>query len=439
MTPETTIEATLSQRSQIPRGVQDRILVEAVRRRQAEAALRRCFAAWGYHEVIPPTFEYYDNLTVGASPRLEQAMYRFFDRRGRTLALRADFTPQVARIAATKLYDQPMPLRCCYVGSLFRHEEPQAGRQREFTQAGVELVGARTAEADAEVVALAVAALEALDIPGFQINLGQVAFFRALTQGLPGEVLAAVRGAIDRKNPARLAEALGGVPPARRDLLGRLPDLVGGPDRAATEVLAQARALCAGPGVPEAAGAALARLEAVYRRLAAYGVTGRIILDLGEVRGMDYYTGITFRAVAPGLGWPVASGGRYDDLVARFGRPLAAVGLGLSVGRALLVQARGEAPSLAPHLLAHDCDRPECLALVAQLRQGGYRVEVDVLGLDDGALAEEARRRGISRTLRCAGHRWLLAGDGGERLLAGEALVREAATWIAGPEPAEEE
>jgi ATP phosphoribosyltransferase regulatory subunit len=324
------------------------------------------------------------------------------------------------------------------VGSLFRHEEPQAGRQREFTQAGVELVGAGTAEADAEVVALAVAALEALGIPGFQINLGQVAFFRALTYGLPGEVLAAVRGAIDRKNPARLAEALAAVPPARRDLLARVPDLVGGPGPAATEVLARARALCAGPEVPEAASAALARLESIYRRLAAYGVAGRITLDLGEVRGMDYYTGITFRAVAPGLGWPVASGGRYDDLVARFGRPLTAVGLGLSVGRALLLQAPGQAPALAPHLLAHDCDRPECLALVAQLRRGGCQVEVDILGLDDGALAGEARRRGISRTLRCAGRRWLLAGEDGERLLDGDAVIREATAWTTGPEPAEE-
>ena len=160
-------------RSQIPVGVQDRFLVEAVRRRRAEAALRECFTRWGYQEVIPPAFEYYENMSVGASDRLRQAMYRFIDRKGRTLALRADFTPQIARMAATKLYDRPMPLRCFYVGSLFRYEEPQAGRKREFTQAGVELIGANTAEADAEVVAQAIASLEALNLDAFQINLGQ--------------------------------------------------------------------------------------------------------------------------------------------------------------------------------------------------------------------------------------------------------------------------
>jgi len=194
-------------RSQIPHGVQDRFLGEALRRRRAEAVLRSTFDRWGYQEVIPPTFEYYENLAVGASPRLRQAMYRFLDRSGNTMALRADFTPQVARIAATKLFDQPLPLRCFYIGSLFRYEEPQAGRKREFTQAGIELIGASTPAADAEVVALSIAALDALGIEGFQVNLGQMAFFRALMRHLPAGAREAVREAIDHKSRSRLVAA----------------------------------------------------------------------------------------------------------------------------------------------------------------------------------------------------------------------------------------
>jgi ATP phosphoribosyltransferase regulatory subunit len=400
--------------SQIPRGVQDRFLDEAARRRRAEATLRECFSRWGYHEVIPPTFEYYDNLRVGASPRLNRAMYRFLDHQGRTLALRADFTPQLARIAATKLFDQPMPLRCFYLGSLFRHEEPQAGRQREFTQAGVELIGADTARADAEVVALALAALAALNVSQFQINLGQVAFFRALTEDLPRTVVDAVREAVDRKSGVQLEAALSGVPARRRPLLRRLPDLVGGP-----EILAQARALCGELEQPQAPQAALERLALVQEQLQAYGASEHVILDLGEVRGMDYYTGITFRGLIPGLGWPVISGGRYDHLIGRFGRPLAAVGFGLSIGRVLLARDTAgtgppDAAALAADLLAHACVNPKCLALVAALRRQGCRVEVDVLGIDDAALAAEARARGIRHTLRCtggpAGDTWLLAG-----------------------------
>jgi ATP phosphoribosyltransferase regulatory subunit len=428
MVPEPSIRPAFAGRSQIPDGVQDRFLAEAVRRRRAEAALRACFDRWAYWEVIPPTFEYYENLAVGAGPRLEQAMYRFFDRQGHTLALRADFTPQVARIAASKLYDQPMPLRCFYVGSLFRYEEPQAGRQREFTQAGVELIGANTPAGDAEVVALAVAALEELGLAGFQINLGQMAFFRALTRQLPEGQLAAVRQAIDHKNQGRLALALVGVDVGRRELLARLPDLVGGP-----EVVDEAEALCARVSGAGPAMAALERLDSVYRRLEAYGVAGQIILDLGEVRGMDYYTGITFRGVVPGLGWPVISGGRYDDLIAQFGRPLAAVGFGLSVGRALLVQDRDGMPSPAADVLVHGCEDGACMPVVKELRACGCRVEVDVLAMEAESLEAEARRRSIPRLLSCQGDAWILVDEGGQRVLSRAALLEEAAGWRSDP------
>ncbi|MGD9048046.1 MAG: ATP phosphoribosyltransferase regulatory subunit, partial [Anaerolineae bacterium] len=394
-------------RSQIPRGVQDRFLADATRRRRAELAVVRCFARWGYQEIIPPTFEFYDNLSIGARADLKRAMYRFFDPEGYTLALRADFTPQVARMAATKLFDQPMPLRCFYMGSVFRHEEPQAGRKREFTQAGAELIGADTAQADAEIVSLAVATLEALALQGFQVNLGQMAFFRALSEGLAPEALEAIREAIDRKNHARLAQALdeAEVSGRQRDLLSRLPDLSGGP-----EILEEARALSVNLDWDSRLVAALERLTEIYCLLDAYGVADHVILDLGEVRGMDYYTGITFRGVTPGLGWPIISGGRYDNLIARFGRPLAAVGFGLGIERALLAQSRQGVPppELAPHLLAGGCVHEACLAMVGQLRRLGCRVEVDPSGTAAGNLAVLARQRGIARTLQCAAGGWLL-------------------------------
>jgi len=409
-------------RGHLPHGVQDLFEGEAARRRHAEATLRYLFSRWAYHELIPPTFEYDDNLIVGASPDLRQAMYRFFDREGHTLALRADFTTQVARMAATKLFDQPLPLRCFYIGSVFRYEEPQVGRQREFTQAGVELIGANTADADAEVVALAIAALEALGLRDFQIHLGQMALFRALTSGLPSHNLVRIRKAIDQRNSARLAVALdaAGVTGQRRALLARLPDLIGG-----LEVLEETGAF--GGAVAQAA-EALAR---VYRLLEAYGVAERVILDLGEVRGMDYYTGITFHGVAPGLGWPVLSGGRYDELIAQFGRPLAAVGFGLGIERALLARQEQSTPSLAPHLVVRACDHPACLTLIQRLRQGGYRIEMDVLGRDGAELLAHARRRGACHTLRCQddGSSWLLGDERGERSVTAAQLLEEMETW----------
>ncbi|MDH7487701.1 MAG: ATP phosphoribosyltransferase regulatory subunit [Anaerolineae bacterium] len=410
-------------RGHLPHGVQELFQGEAARRRQAEAALRDLFSRWAYGELIPPTFEYDDTLAVGAGPELRQAMYRFFDREGQTLALRADFTTQVARMAATKLFDQPLPLRCFYIGSVFRYEEPQVGRQREFTQAGVELIGANTPAADAEVVALAAAALEALEVRDFQINLGQMALFRALTADLPPDDLERIRQATDQRNPARLRLALdaAGLAGPRRALLAGLPDLIG-----SLEVLQEAMAF--GGAVAEAA----ERLAQVYRLLEAHGVAGHVILDLGEVRGMDYYTGITFRGVAPGLGWPLLSGGRYDELIGQFGRPLAAVGFGLGIERALLVQTpQAQPPWPAPHLVVQGCDHPACLGLVRRLRQEGYRIEMDVLGRQGEELLAHARRQGCRHVLRCQddGRSWLLGDEKGERAVTAHRLLEEMKTW----------
>ncbi len=143
----------------LPEGVRDLLFADAAAWREMEAALRRTWTAWGYREIVLPTFEYADTLATNVGAALDAEMYRFFDRHGRTLALRPDLTIPTARVVATRLYDQPMPLRVAYAGSVFRHEPPRAGRQHEFTQAGVELIGVGGSAADAEAIALAVAAL----------------------------------------------------------------------------------------------------------------------------------------------------------------------------------------------------------------------------------------------------------------------------------------
>ena len=121
---------------QLPLGVADLFFEEAARKRAAEETLKRAFFSWGYTEIIPPTFEYYESLATEAGAQLQEEMYRFFSRDGHTLALRADLTIPTARIVGTKLYDQPLPLRFCYTANVFRFEEPQAGRRHEFTQQG---------------------------------------------------------------------------------------------------------------------------------------------------------------------------------------------------------------------------------------------------------------------------------------------------------------
>ncbi|MCX7838891.1 MAG: ATP phosphoribosyltransferase regulatory subunit [Anaerolineae bacterium] len=364
---------------QLPDGVADLFFNDAARKRAVERALADTFTRWGYSEIIPPMFEYYESLAAEAGPQLREEMYRFFDRDGRTLALRADFTIPIARIVGTKLFDRAMPLRFFYIGSVFRYIEPQAGVRREFTQAGVELIGADTADADAEVIALAMTALRALGITDFRFTLGNTAYLQAILRDLDLNATdqAAVHEAIRRKNAPALAQLLArlNLDAMHRDALAQLPTLWGND--------ALDRAL----GVNDDARAAVERLRAVMARLAQYGLADFVTLDLAETRGMQYYTGILFEGFVQGLGFAVASGGRYDNLIAHFGPSIPAVGFAIGVERVMMVhRARAH---IAPEVIAQVYD-----ARVQEARANGRIVEVDVLPRDDDALRAYARVRG---------------------------------------------
>ena len=410
----------------LPQGVVDLTFQDAADKRDLEAILRAHFRAWSYDELIPPTFEYADTLASEAGTQLAEEMYRFTDRDGRTLALRPDLTIPAARVVATRLFDQAMPLRLCYIGSVFRYEAPQAGRQREFTQAGIELIGAGTPAADAEVLALTVEALRAAGLRQFQLALGQMAFFRGLLAELdaPASALSTLQNAIDRKNPADLAAVLEhlALSDPLRQAFAALPQLNGGP-----EVLQRGQSICVNPAMR----AALAWLEAIHERLAAYGVAEEITFDLGETRGMEYYTGITFKGYTPGLGFSICSGGRYDDLVGHFGRPQPAVGCALWVDRILLARQRQgwAAAPLAPALLWAADACPACLRLLQVLRGRGLRIELDVIGAGLAELSQRATAQGTPRVAVCDGDGVLLHSEGRTRQLTLDELAAEAATW----------
>jgi ATP phosphoribosyltransferase regulatory subunit len=315
---------------------------------------------------------------------MREEMYRFFDRAGRTLALRADFTIPTARIVGTKLFDRAMPLRFYSIGPVFRYEEPQAGMRREFTQAGIELIGAATADADAEAIALAMTALRTIGLHDFRFTLGNAAFLQAMTRDLAlndGADLA-LREAIRRKNTPELARLLDslGLDAAHRRALAQLPTLWGN-----AEVLN--RAEC----INDDSRAAVEHLRQVVARLERFGLVNSITLDLAENRGMAYYTGILFEGFVHGLGFSIASGGRYDNLIAHFGHRIPAVGFAIGVERALTaLRTRGSArASIAPDVIAQEYSARTELA-----RAEGRIVEVDVLSRDDHALREYAQVRG---------------------------------------------
>jgi ATP phosphoribosyltransferase regulatory subunit len=404
--------------SQLPKGAKIYLPDEAAKKRFVEERLLRVFQQWGFREVGTPTYEYFDVLSLGTDLDLQERMFKFVDREtGRMLGLRADVTPQIARIVATRLRDEPKPLRLAYLVNVFRYDEPEVGRYREFYQAGVELVGLEKPEADAEMIAMAVEGLRALGLSRFQINVGQVEFFKGILEELrtTAEQGRELQRALSRKDASALEKLVAELaPPATgAELLMALPTLFG-----REEVLGRTGALVKNPRSERA----LANLAEVHRLLRVYGLAESIILDLGEVRGFDYYSGVHFEGYVAGLGADICSGGRYDQMLSRFGYDCPATGFAFDVGRALLaMEAQGVVVPLAgPDFFIIDftAEKTTALALSRRLRDLGASVARDIItrGLPE-SLAYAVRQR----------VRWVLV-VGSPRTGPGEVLVREVAT-----------
>jgi ATP phosphoribosyltransferase regulatory subunit len=365
--------------SQLPTGVKIYLPDEASRLRGLQERLLGVFRLWGYREVMTPTFEFFDVLALGTDEALQEGMFKFVDRdTGRMLALRADVTPQIARIAATRLRDRPKPYRLAYRTNVFRNETARLGRMREFYQAGVELLGLDKPEADAEMIAMVIEAFRAAGFERFQIDVGHVEFVRGVLEslGVEREVTRAVREALGRKDVAELTRLVGelSVPSATADLVLALPSLQGG-----TDVIRRAAALVQNPRSERA----VAGLAEVHRLLTAYGVGGAILLDLGEVRGFDYYSGVNFEGYVDGFGAELVGGGRYDQMLGRFGTPCPATGFAFDVNRLLLaLAAQGLEPRVTgPEFFVIDFteDKGTALALCRRLRELGLAVARDIM------------------------------------------------------------
>ena len=351
---------------QVPPGVQCFVGDEVRRRRAIEEIATGVFQGWDYEEIIPPLFDYAD---VFSTPGLAAQTYSFVDREGNVLALRPDFTSLLAKIAAGRLAHRAAPIRLFYSGEVLRYEPPRAGRHNELFQMGLEHIGGERAGADAEVVAIAAECLDALGVRDGVVALGHVAVFNALVDaaGVDPASRPALRERVDAKDASGVAAALAGsaAAPAVTAALVGLTSLAG-------DVSVLDRAAQAVRSVPAAA-AAVGELRAVVDALVAAGLGARIAVDLGEVRALDYYTGLVFRIFAPGLGFEVGSGGRYDGLLARFGRPLPAVGFMLGLDRvALLLERQGAAPAAAPAA----AEVVDSLAAACQRRRAGARVRL---------------------------------------------------------------
>ena len=317
---------------QVPYGTKDILPGEMKTRRGIENAIINVFDKWGYDEVKTPDFEYVD--TFGAAGA--KGDFRFFDRSNNLLALRNDMTAPIARLTATRLQGGEKIKRLCYLANLYRYEEIQAGRQCEFEQAGVEMLGASGAAADAEGIVLAAEALQAAGLQKFAISLGHVDFINGLAEeaGFDAAQLQQLKDCLRRHDAVgmqQMADAMGNIRPEIKQLFADFLFLQGGIELLDKVAAIVTNAKCQG---------ALNDLRKIYKLVDAYGAAGYLSFDLGLYRSLDYYTGMLFEVYLPEMGYPVAGGGRYDKMMQRFGLECPATGFAVGVDRVLLALER---------------------------------------------------------------------------------------------------
>jgi len=379
----------------MPSGSRVFLPAQAERKKRIESQLLEVFAQWGFRQIVTPAFDLYSPGSGGLVR--DSQTFRLVDMEtGGLLALRSDVTPQIARLAGTMLADHPRPLRLSYVTNVFRHAHVAGFLQREYWQAGVELIGLVSLEADVEMIAIAMECLERNGVENIRMSLSHAAFIRGLLdavrleEGLRSEVLEA----ITRRDASGLEGLLKPFLSKEEDvrILLELPDLFGDGkilDRALRTIKnASSRR-------------AIKELKQVERMLELYGLSDRIVFDLSDFRNIDYYTGILFDGFVEGWGYPVCCGGRYDRLLGLYGSDALGTGIAIDVDQLLLVAPNGDMDGLGGDFLVIDftLEKRIGIRVARELRAGGWRVARDIIRRGLNESLEYARRAGVSRCI----------------------------------------
>ncbi|MBI5070305.1 MAG: ATP phosphoribosyltransferase regulatory subunit [Deltaproteobacteria bacterium] len=324
----------------LPTGLRDMLPDHSAHLAELTGKLHRVFGSFGYRRVLLPTLERLEVVERGLSPAALAGVLKFVEPgSGEVVAIRPDITPQIARLYAARPDALPAPARLCYDGPVLRAREARAGRPREVVQVGVELLGLGGSRADAEALVVLSRALARVGLSHAVIEVGHARFAPEVVAAarLPAKAQAEAALALLRKDEGALADLArhGRGSQAARQAMPELATLYG------EEALPRARRIAR--AIPGAA-AALREVESALRLARRRGV-GAVAIDLGEARDLGYYTGITFAGHAPGAGASVAAGGRYDGLLARFGRADPAIGFAIDLEFATqALERKGAAP-----------------------------------------------------------------------------------------------
>jgi len=372
----------------LPEGMRDLLPAELAWLEKLENKAVQVCRNWAYQKVATPGLEY--RACVEPDANKDDDLYKFFDKHGRTIVLRPEFTTPIARMVANRQKGGVFPLRYCYSGDVYRNN---SDRYREFRQVGVELVGSESAAADAEVIALAVEIIKVLNIRNFQLSLGHNAIFSGLAEELnfDSKLREELEDGISRKDMVKLESmvAQSTLPDAVKELLLAMPHLTG-----KEEVLNKLQNWNHIKSINKA----VESLKQIFRYLDDFGVKDYVAVDLGILRGFSYYTGVIFEGYLPGVGIPVIEGGRYDGLYADFGVNHPATGFAVNLG--ILLERLTDVEVKNVDAFVYGKSQGSIIKRCRELRQEGKKVEMALEYLTDNNAEELAANRGIADIIK---------------------------------------
>lgn len=388
---------------QTVRGMRDFLPKEAAKLRFVEAAAREVAVLYGFEEAITPLVEHHELLMAKSGEEIKARMYAFNDLGGRKIALRPEFTASIARLLATVLRNEPKPLRLFSSGTLYRYDEPQFGRYREFWQSNFEIFGSSRPEADVEVLALTNHLMQKAGLREYRLKIGHVGIVRGLLseEGVKEDQQNVVMQLLDAK---RRDEALKtakefGVSGKGIEALKNVLETKG---KDAPKVLAHTK-----KGLEDytCSMGAVDNLQRILELCAESGVKFDLVIETGFARGLEYYTGMIFEVLVPEIDISLGGGGRYDRLVELFGgEPTPAVGVAHGLDRIqLAMEKQGIAPEPPRRVVAiipiGEAAVPKALAVALRLREEGIAAEVEVMGRTVSRALQDADKRGVEHVV----------------------------------------
>ncbi len=377
-----------------PKGTRDYLPEEVERYRYIEDELRGIFKLWGYQEVRSPTIEFVEALSTGVGPELVDNTFKFQDFDGKILALRAEMTAPVARIVTTRMATMPEPIRLFYVSNVFRYSQSYVERGREFWQAGVELIGCNTSEADGEILSLLISSLRKLGLKEVRVDVGHASLLKDLLKatGLDEEKKGILQSLLAYRDEARLEKFMdqNNFPSRLREAFLQF---------SCCRRLDEVSSVSIGSSEYGKAGDHLRNLLEVKDVLAGYGVENFVFFDFSLTRKIEYYTGMVFEASVPNLGLPLGGGGRYDDFIEKFGKlKLPATGFALEVERCLQALTAQDFQALENRktkILVSSKFRNMAIKAVSFFRDAGVVAFLDVTKDDGEKIKNYAKLAGI--------------------------------------------